>query len=414
MQFATITSLLACLSASSSSSSKHHAAAFVPRSPVLPSSVAVSSQTFSRSSPSALPFAHRVGPDGGREHVVTFTNTAHREEIHLETMSGAQLSQFYDELEALTAACTEEASQTHPLCDVELKDERDVAMLQITTLLQEREKDRLTNDVDMAALRTLLQTPWTQSFATLEALVLKMEALQWECTEEGNQTKPSCDVLLKDERDRAIETLTVYMTAIRHQVSQEEQRQQQAATKQAQKQAVATKKPAQSRSVVPVAATQRRSTPFALGIIRTCVKTPGRHSIQEMQAMVADLEAQQLLCTEDGTQTNAECDLDIKAERDGLMEALVTHITEATSSLTNGLHKAVVADHAAAHIRTMDPKMAMKDVMATVIPTRPNLTPLTNTTTQNTNRSSKPTTTTTSVAAIRNIHHANDDSLVQI
>merc|ERR1711865_834765 len=155
-----------------------------------------------------------------------------------------------------------------------------------------------------------------------------------------------------------------------------------------------TKKPAQSPGV-PVVVDKRGTTPsFALGIIRTCVKTPGRHSIQEMQAMVADPEAQQLLCTEECTQTNAECDLDIKAERDGLMEALGTHITEATSCHTS-----------------RDPKMAMKDVMATVIPTRPNLTPLTNTTTQN---SSSKTTSTTSVAAIRNIHHANDDSLVQI
>jgi len=284
-------------------------------------------------------------------------------------------------------------------------------MLQITNVLQEREKDRLTNDVDMAALRTLLQTPWTQSFATLEALVARMEALQWECTEEDNQTKPSCDVLLKDERDRAIETLTVYMTAIRHQVSQEEHRQQQAATQQAgkQREAAVTKKPAQSPGV-PVVVDKRGTTPsFALGIIRTCVKTPGRHSIQEMQAMVADLEAQQLLCTEECTQTNAECDLDIKAERDGLMEALGTHITEATTCLTNGLQKAVVAEHE--NHTSRDPKMAMKDVMATVIPTRPNRTPLTNTTTQN---SSSKTTITTSVAAIRNIHHANDDSLVQI
>merc|ERR1711865_408848 len=162
-----------------------------------------------------------------------------------------------------------------------------------------------------------------------------------------------------------------------------------------------TKKPAQSPGV-PVVVDKRGTTPsFALGIIRTCVKTPGRHSIQEMQAMVADLEAQQLLCTEECTQT--------KAERDGLMEALGTHITEATTCLTNGIQKAVVAEHE--NHTSRDPKMAMKDVMATVIPTRPNLTPLTNTTTQN---SSSKTTITTSVAAIRNIHHANDDSLVQI
>merc|ERR1711865_711370 len=132
-----------------------------------------------------------------------------------------------------------------------------------------------------------------------------------------------------------------------------------------------TKKPAQSPGV-PVVVDKRGTTPsFALGIIRTCVKTPGRHSIQEMQAMVADLEAQQLLCTEECTQTNAECDLDIKAERDGLMEALGTHITEAATCLTN---------------------VIQKDVMATVIPTRPNLTPLTNNTTTQ-NSSSKTTIT---------------------
>merc|ERR1719253_1109229 len=119
-------------------------------------------------------------------------------------------------------------------------------MLQITTLLQEREKERLTNEVDMAVIRKMLQTPWTQSLETIEAMVAQMEALQWECTEEDNQTKPSCDVLLKDERDRAIETLTVYMTAIRQQVSQEEQRQQaQAAQKQKREEAV-TKKQAQN------------------------------------------------------------------------------------------------------------------------------------------------------------------------
>ena len=116
--------------------------------------------------------------------------------------------------------------------------------------------------------------------------------------------------------------------------------------------------------------------------------------------MVSDLEAQQLLCTEDGTQTNAECDLDIKAERDHLMETLVTRMTDATSSLKNGIRKAVGTEH------------VMEEVMATVIPTRPNLTPLTNVTTTQTSTRSK--TTTTSVAAIRNIHHSNDDSLVQI
>ena len=126
--------------------------------------------------------------------------------------------------------------------------------------------------------------------------------------------------------------------------------------------------------------------------------------------MVSYLEAQQLLCTEECTQTNAECDLDIKAERDGLMEALGTQITEATSSLKNGIQKAVVAEHDT-HTN-LDPMLAMKEVLATVIPTRPNLTSMTNITTQNT--SSKSTTTTTSVAAIRNIHHSNDDSLVQI
>merc|ERR1712238_461077 len=82
--------------------------------------------------------------------------------------------------------------------------------------------------------------------------------------------------------------------------------------------------------------------------------------IEVMRAMLTYLEAQTNACTEDGTQTNAECDIEMKAERDAVMESLVSQIQEAKICLNE--IKAFTSTH---NIN----QMAIDDVMNTVMNT---------------------------------------------
>merc|ERR1712238_316525 len=82
--------------------------------------------------------------------------------------------------------------------------------------------------------------------------------------------------------------------------------------------------------------------------------------IEVMRAMLTYLEAQTNACTEDGTQTNAECDIEMKAERDAVMESLVSQIHEAKICLNE--IKAFATTH---NIN----QMAIDDVMTTVMNT---------------------------------------------
>merc|ERR1712238_523373 len=82
--------------------------------------------------------------------------------------------------------------------------------------------------------------------------------------------------------------------------------------------------------------------------------------IEVMRAMLTYLEAQTNACTEDGTQTNAECDIEMKAERDAVMESLVSQIHEAKICLNE--IKAFTTTH---NIN----QMAIDDVMTMVMNT---------------------------------------------
>jgi len=267
-----------------------------------------------------------IYPGSNHGSVVAFTTTIHREEVNLETLSIPQLKQMQMDLETINNKCTEEGTQTNPECDVELKDERDYAILKIQTLLNEKTgKNSKLKYVDMDRVRACMEKPWGFPLQTIRQHISDMEILNCECTEDGNQTDTVCDVQLKDERDAAIETLTMYVQSVETMLETEV-----AATATTTTTTTSTKKPADTREISRDArAKDQDVVVFVMGEIRDCIAHPGSKSLVEMQAMLAQLEAVHNACTEEGCQTNPECDVEVKAERDGLMESLVSMIHDA-------------------------------------------------------------------------------------
>eukprot|EP00536_Pseudo-nitzschia_multiseries_P014760 jgi/Psemu1/311408/fgenesh1_kg.765_\ len=313
---------------------------------------------FKTATPSSLSM---ISP--GSKNVVAFTTTIHREEVDLESLSLPQLKQMQRELENLNAACTEECTQTNPECDVVLKDERDDAIMQIQNVISELTgKNSDLKYVDMEAVREMVKTPWIHSLQAIRKQVKAMEILNCECTEDGNQTDPVCDVQLKDERDAAIETLSLYMKSVQKMLetegikgTQEEER---------------SRKNGEDTSKICLDArveegSNEVATTFDMGEIRACVDQPGSRSLAEMQNMLTQLEAVHNACTEEGCQTNAECDVEVKAERDAFMESLVSQIHDAKLCMAQIKAFAEKGDN-------LD-NVAVEELMTTVINTIPKL-----------------------------------------
>ena len=303
---------------------------------------------------SSLPMIY---PGSKDRNVVAFTTTIHREEVNLESLTIPQLQQMQEELETLNNRCTEEGTQTNPECDVELKDERDYAILQIQLIVNERTgKNSKLKYVDMEAVREIAKTPWIYPLKTIRNHIEAMEILNCECTEDGNQTDVVCDVQLKDERDAAIETLTLYMKSVEAMLKTEGTKQQKRKP---------NKPPKDSKICRDARAKNDQVVVFDMGEIRDCVRHPGTKSTVEMQSMLAQLEAAHNDCTEEGTQTNPECDVEVKAERDALMESLVSMIHDARLCM----------DQIKAFAKQGDKldEVAVEEVMEAVINTIPNL-----------------------------------------
>jgi len=326
-------------------------------------------------------------PISSSMNVVSFTSTIHREEVDLESMTMGQLQQMYGELEKKNEACTEDSTQTNPECDIQLKDERDVAMMKITYVLQDRTAElALSRVVDMELVKSIVKQPWTYPLEEIKSTIQSMESLNCQCTEEGNQTNLACDVQLKDERDAAIETLTLYMHSVHNLVAdanatreeEEKARNRKQQEEEARKRKNLLEK--QERSLyahVEVA--------FDMSAIQDCVRNPGSKSIEVMKAMLTHLEAQTNACTEDGTQTNAECDIEIKAERDSLMESLVSQIHDAKICLNE-----IKAFATTNNIN----QMAIDDVMTTVMNTMKTIPNLSSSSSKKKNNNNNKTTNT--------------------
>jgi len=305
---------------------------------------------------------HMISP--GSKNIVAFTTTIHREEVDLESLTLPQLKQMHLELETLNAACTEEGTQTNPECDVDLKDERDHAIVQIQNTLQERtgKNSKLAYAfVDMDSVRQMTGRPWTYPLSTIRKKIAAMELLNCECTEDGNQTDPVCDVQLKDERDAAIETLSQYVKSVENMLATEVLEEEIG-------RGISRGPPPTPAAICRDARAGDNSdndAVFDMGEIRDCVDHPGSRSLVVMQSMLGQLEAAHNACTEEGTQTNPECDVEVKAERDVLMESLVSMIHDAK----------ICMDQLKAFAKQGDDldNVAVEDVMKTVIDTIPNL-----------------------------------------
>lgn len=314
------------LIALATSSSTTNVSAFTTRNP------GVRSPAFP-ASPSSLSMIY---PGSLNSNIVSFTTTIHREEVHLESLTIPQLEQMQFELETINERCTEEGTQTNSECDVELKDERDYAILQIQRTHNERTgKNSKLKYIDMEKVRETLSKPWMFPLQAIRQQIQDMEILNCECTEDGYQTDAVCDVQLKDERDWAIETLSLYLKSVETMLETEGIIAREAA--EAKEAAQEAKRKPSEQSLDPEICRDARAGEaaasaapiFGMGEIRHSINHPGSTSLVDMQTMLSQLESVHNGCTEDGTQTNAECDVELKYERDVLMESLVSMIQDA-------------------------------------------------------------------------------------
>lgn len=120
----------------------------------------------------------------------------------------------------------------------------------------------------------------------------ELEALENECTEEGRQTDEECDVEFKAERQ-------AWMKELENRISTT---------------AASTMVMMFMSSPSTIANLEDRA--------RSCLDGRLPMTMKQMTNMLQSLEEVNNLCTEDGHQTDDECDVEVKAEREALMKGL--------------------------------------------------------------------------------------------
>jgi hypothetical protein len=171
-----------------------------------------------------------------------------------------QMKVLLHALESLNIQCTEEGRQTDDECDISRKDQRD----DLARKLQHKTQIRNCLDTGKCTLGEL-----THMLASLE----KQNDL---CTEEGHQTEDECDVLIKTEREDLMELLAEQITV---------------------KQSESAKK-----------------TKMCMQY-KLCDTSALRKTLEDLEELTS-------ICTEEGNQTRSFCSIEVKAQRDELMEQL--------------------------------------------------------------------------------------------
>jgi len=184
------------------------------------------------------------------------------------------------DLERVNDDCTEEGRQTDAICDVELKAEREALIEQLSYAIA---KSR--TDVDQ--VKACLASPTPCSLPQMMTMLADLERVNDECTEEGNQTDPLCDIALKAEREALIEKLSYQISKSRTDVDK----------------------------------------------VKECLAGPTPCAMEQMMTMLADLERVNDECTEEGNQTDALCDVELKAEREALIEKLQSKIAKSRTDV---------------------------------------------------------------------------------
>jgi len=174
------------------------------------------------------------------------------------------------------------------------------------------------------------QSPHVPSIEAIRALLQELETVQNDCTEEGNQTKDECDITRKEKRDAWIEALEDYMVAF-------------AAVMDASAGGAddndrddggrddASIAPIAASAILPSAASSSASSSESLEAqVRACLETSSVRAtvttttsrpltLVHVLHMQRSLENLQNECTEEGNQTEDECDVVRVGERQSLL-----------------------------------------------------------------------------------------------
>jgi hypothetical protein len=163
----------------------------------------------------------------------------------------------------------------------------------------------------LMSLQSQLESPSAESI--IQALIQELEDLQNDCTEEGNQTNEECDIALKETRDKWTKSLEHTLTTL----------QAKEAT------AIKTSIPLATNTILPSVTSSWSSEPLEAQI-QSCLQTASVQAtvttttsqpltLFHVLKMRQSLEDLQNDCTEEGNQTNDECDVLRMEERQGLL-----------------------------------------------------------------------------------------------
>lgn len=177
--------------------------------------------------------------------------------------------------------------------------------------LESRVEDCLMSLQLQLQSQSQLESPSAESI--IQALIQELEDLQNDCTEEGNQTNEECDIALKETRDKWTKSLEHTLTTL----------QAKEAT------AIKTSIPLATNTILPSVTSSWSSEPLEAQI-QSCLQTASVQAtvttttsqpltLFHVLKMRQSLEDLQNDCTEEGNQTNDECDVLRMEERQGLL-----------------------------------------------------------------------------------------------
>jgi L-rhamnose mutarotase len=260
------------------------------------SSAAVSTMVMSLSSATKSKFSTPLVPPSSSPLL-----EARIKDCLMEGCNVEDTTMLLKELEDLLYACTEECNQTNDECDVFMKDQRDVWIKsledQISSTAVSARPISLSSATKSSAtsLEEQVKACWNDDNASkltlqdLKTLLVKLEAKHYECTEEGNQTLDECDLTVKADREHWIKQL---------------------------------ERAIQNPSLQQIQASLEQ----------------GNCDLSELPHLLAVLEHQSNLCTEEGHQTSDVCDLAQREQRTELMQVLEDQILKTQTQTAKQTH----------------------------------------------------------------------------
>ena len=228
-----------------------------------------------------------------------------------DTCSVEEMMYLMEELERKNNDCTEECNQTSRQCGIEVKEQRDMMIENLSNQIQSRQNkttssktvtmtaDAVVDETDlMVNVETCLATQGVSyTLDEMVSMLNELELINSDCTEECHQTEDYCDPFQKEERELKTEKLALLVAKIR----------------------TPTHKAKSTISSVQDCVEISKTQTNHKGPSEACYSDT---TLEDMRIMLNDLEVLNSDCTEEGHQTDAECDVHVKEERDMFMEYL--------------------------------------------------------------------------------------------